>query len=68
MQNLAEIPEYADRVDALLEGLAREQARYGDTAPLTVADPLPRTIDLTGTPREPDPWQPDWIVQKYFAP
>lgn len=66
MRNLAEIPEYADRVDALMDRLRAEQARYGDAAPLTVEDPLPAAVDLTGTPREPDPWQPAWIVKKYF--
>ncbi len=67
MQNLADIPEYADRVDALMERLTHEQARYGDVAPLTVEQPLPKQIDLSGTPRDPDPWQPEWIVKKYFA-
>jgi arylsulfatase A-like enzyme len=66
-QNLVDIPEYADRVDALMERLAHEQAGYGDTAPLTVEQPFPKQIDLTGTLRNPDPWQPEWIVKKYFA-
>lgn len=66
-QDLAELAEYADRVDALMRRLAQEQARYGDTAPLTVERPLPREIDLTGMRGEPDPWQPAWIVEKYFG-
>jgi arylsulfatase A-like enzyme len=66
MQNLADIPEYADRVDALMERLAQEQKRYGDTAPLTVERLQPKFVDLTGIRGEPDPWQPDWIVEKYF--
>jgi arylsulfatase A-like enzyme len=67
MRNLAEVPEYADRVDALMETLAREQERYGDTAPLEVEHPNPKYIDLTGVRGAPDPWQPEWIIDKYFV-
>ncbi len=66
MQNLAEIPEYADRVDALMDRLRAEQAHYGDGAPLTVERPARRQVDLTGMRGEPDPWQPEWIIEKYF--
>jgi arylsulfatase A-like enzyme len=66
LRNLADIPEYADRVDALMDRLKAEQARYGDTAPLEVDEPLPRDFDLTGIRGRPDPWQPDWIIEKYF--
>jgi len=34
---------------------------------LSVSDPAPLHRDLTGTEREPDRWQPDWIVEKYFG-
>ncbi len=67
IHNLAGSPEHADRVRALLERLAQEQTRYGDSAPLSVSRPFPKEIDLGGMPREPDPWQPGWIVRKYFA-
>jgi arylsulfatase A-like enzyme len=39
--NLADRPEYAARVDALTALLKQEQKRYGDTAPLSVANPKP---------------------------
>jgi len=67
MHNLADVPEYADRVHALSKRLAQEQSHYGDSAPLSIENPLPKNINLNGFPREPDPWQPEWIVRKYFA-
>jgi hypothetical protein len=42
------------------------QRRLGDGAPLRVARPGPREIDMTGRAREPDAWQPMWIIEKYF--
>ncbi len=66
LRNLIAEPRYAGiatRLDALLEGW---RAAMGDTVPLSVADPAPLRRDLTGTEREPDRWQPQWIVDKYF--
>ena len=54
----------AARLNALLEGW---RGAMGDTVPLSVAEPAPLHRDLTGTQREPDRWQPDWIVEKYFG-
>ena len=65
--NLAADPGHAGiaaRLEALLEGW---QTAMGDSVPLSVADPAPLHRDLTGTEREPDRWQPDWIVEKYFS-
>ena len=42
------------------------QAHMGDDDPLSVPDPEPHGIDLTGRQRTEDRWQPDWIVEKYF--
>ncbi len=67
LHNLAEIPEHAGRVDAMMKRLAQEQQRYRDTAPLTVDKPFEMSVDLTGIRGEPDPWQPDWIIEKYFV-
>ncbi|MCY3928208.1 MAG: sulfatase-like hydrolase/transferase [Acidobacteria bacterium] len=66
LTNLIADPDHAKtgaRLEALLEGW---QAAMGDTVPLSVAEPAPLHRDLTGTEREPDRWQPDWIVEKYF--
>lgn len=66
LENLISDPEHTEtavRLEALLEGW---QTAMGDTVPLSVPDPAPLHRDLTGTDREPDRWQPDWIVEKYF--
>ncbi len=66
LENLISDPEHTEtavRLEALLEGW---QTAMGDTVPLSVPDPAPLRRDLTGTEREPDRWQPEWIVEKYF--
>ncbi|MDG1992840.1 MAG: sulfatase-like hydrolase/transferase [Pirellulales bacterium] len=67
MMNLAENPERAEDVDRLLGEMKRWQKRLGDTLPLSVEDPKPKEINLTGRPRVPDRWQPKWIRDKYFG-
>jgi hypothetical protein len=34
--------------------------------PLTSANPKPKEVNLNGTMRRPDQWQPAWIRKKYF--
>jgi arylsulfatase A-like enzyme len=65
-RNLAGLPEYHARVEAMMARLRQQQSRYADSAPLSVDALRPRAMDLTGLRGEPDPWQPDWIVEKYF--
>ena len=68
LQNLAADPAHRQtlaRLEALLEGW---RAALADAAPLSAANPLPLRRDLTGQEREPDRWQPQWIVDKYFDP
>ena len=64
--NLADDPAYGQLVERLMPQLAHLQEHFGDQAPLHTDSVRPKDIDLTGTPREPDRWQPDWIVEKYF--
>jgi arylsulfatase A-like enzyme len=66
LKDLASDPTQADRVAQLTELLERWQEKVGDTQPLVVADTQPMKVRLTGRKREPDKWQPDWIVRKYF--
>jgi arylsulfatase A-like enzyme len=66
LNNLADEPSQAGRVKQMLQQLKELQQKVGDDLPLTVAKPKPKQIDMTGRPRKPDRWQPDWIVQKYF--
>lgn len=40
----------------------------GDTLEIPAENKPPARIDLTGKPRQPDQWQPEWIVEKYFEP
>ena len=66
LNNLAHDPSQAGRVRDMLNLLKRCQRKVGDDLPLTVANPAPKEIDMTGRRREPDRWQPEWIRQKYF--
>ena len=66
MINLAGQPEYAEIQARLTARLLKWQEDVGDDLPLTVENPKPMEIDLTGKPRNPDRWQPDWIIEKYF--
>jgi len=66
LNNLADEPSQAGQVKQMLQKLKQWQQKVGDDLPLTVANPKPKEIDLTGRQRKPDRWQPDWIVRKYF--
>lgn len=59
-------PANAPHVERLLALMHGWQQRVGDTQALTVASPRPLMRDLTGQARQPDRWQPGWIVEKYF--
>jgi len=64
--NLINHPENAAHV-ARLQGLMKQwQAKVGDNLQLPVEDRQPPRIDLSGKERQPDEWQPEWIVGKYF--
>lgn len=64
--DLAGDPRRAGEIDRLTSLLRDWQQRVGDRQPLTVAQPKPRDLNLDGYQRKPDPWQPAWIVEKYF--
>jgi len=64
--NLIDRPEYAKHVQRLQKLMKQWQSRVGDTLELPTENKQPPKIDLTGQPRKPDQWQPDWIVKKYF--
>ena len=68
MVDLAGDPQYREVVEQMFQLLKRSQELAGDEQPLTTAHPKPKEIDLTGREREPDQWQPKWIVKKYFQP
>ncbi|MBN2505879.1 MAG: sulfatase-like hydrolase/transferase [Verrucomicrobia bacterium] len=64
--NLVERAGHAPHVRRLQALMKRWQARVGDTLGVPLTHTPPETVDLTGRKRVPDPWQPDWIVRKYF--
>jgi arylsulfatase A-like enzyme len=67
MNNLAADADQQSEVNRLTNLLHDWQQRFGDTQPLSVSDPKPLRVDMTGHERPPDRWQPDWIVEKYFG-
>ena len=64
--NLVDRPEHKSEVPRLQALMRRWQSRLGDTAPIPDKNTQPPAVDLTGMTREPDQWQPEWIVKKYF--
>lgn len=66
LSNLAGDPAQAERIAEMMLRLAEGQKSAGDDLPLSVDDPKPMEIDLSGLERTPDRWQPEWIIEKYF--
>ena len=66
LNNLVAEPAQEERVQEMLSWLGDWQERTDDEQPLTVDNPQPMEIDLTGRERKPDRHQPEWIVEKYF--
>jgi arylsulfatase A-like enzyme len=66
MHNLADDPDQEEQVRKMTSMLEGWQERIGDRQALSVDEVKPEAIDLTGREREPDRWQPKWIVEKYF--
>ncbi len=67
MHSLADDPAHSGHKDRLLAMLKSWQQEMGDDQPLTVANPKPKVVDLSGRERKPDRWQPEWIREKYFG-
>ena len=66
LHNLARVPDQADRVAQMMAELTEWQQRIEDPHPLFVDAVQPMEIDLSGREREPDGWQPAWVVEKYW--
>jgi len=65
--NLVDQPEHKGEV-ARLQALMRTwQTKLGDTAAVPETNRQPPPVDISGMAREPDQWQPEWIVKKYFG-
>lgn len=66
MHNLIDAPEHSQQVARLKALMKQWQKSTGDKLELPSTSTMPEKIDLTGRKREPDQWQPKWIVEKYF--
>ncbi len=66
ISNLAENPGQGSRVAEMTILLRWWQQQLGDQQALSSKNPPARQVDLSGRAREPDQWQPQWIVEKYF--
>ena len=66
MRNLAEEADQRARVERMMGMIRESQKQFGDDQALTVANPKPKAIDMTGRERRVDPWQPMWLIEKYF--
>ncbi len=66
--NLIERPDSAPHVDRLMKLFKEWQSLVGDKVEIPDHSTPYKPVDLTGMAREPDQWQPDWIVKKYFQP
>ena len=64
--DLAADPRHAAERRRLTELMVSWQTRVGDRQALTVPQPKSGVLDVEGYVRKPDPWQPRWIVEKYF--
>jgi arylsulfatase A-like enzyme len=65
--NLIDRPEHAGQVQRLRALMRQWQQRVDDKLIIPDENRPPEKVDLTGHPREPDQWQPEWIRKKYFA-
>ncbi len=66
LNNLAQKPEYAEKVKSLMDDLKKHQQFYGDTLPLTAAEVSSQVFDYKTIVRKPDQWQPKEVLEKYF--
>jgi len=65
--DLSADPRHAATLERLTTLLKSRQSDFGDTQPLAAAVRRPEGIDLSRDyVRKPDPWQPQWIIDKYF--
>ena len=65
-RNLADDPSQQGRIAHLTDVMREWQHHVGDSHPLSVPNPGPKEIDLTGREQSRDRWQPAWIFEKYF--
>jgi arylsulfatase A-like enzyme len=67
LHDLSQAADYRQQVLQMTMRLADLQKQFGDSGPLIDDDTIPLQIDLQEVKRQPDRWQPKWIVEKYFG-
>jgi arylsulfatase A-like enzyme len=67
MTNVIDRPENAAEVKRLRRMMGDWQVKVGDKLEIRDERRLPEALDLSGKDRQPDQWQPEWIVKKYFG-
>jgi len=66
LNNLAENPEHAAKVDDLLKLMETAHQLYDDPHPLTAETKESMLFDPSQIERKVDRHQPQWVVDKYF--
>lgn len=66
MKDLAADPAHAATVERLTGLMKDWQKKVGDAQPLSVEKSKPKDVRFDDFERQPDKWQPAWIVDKYF--
>jgi arylsulfatase A-like enzyme len=66
INNLAGNPLYKSKVDEMMKLIIVWQKQTGDTAVLTSKSRLPMEYDPASFKQQPDQWQPEYTLRKYF--
>ena len=67
MVDLFDHPDSGPHIARLSKQMREWQARVGDTLAIPTSRQAPAPLDLRGAERQPDQWQPEWIIRKYFG-
>ncbi len=65
--NLADDPAYSDDIARLMSLMESEHDRADDPHPLYVDSLHSDVFDYSNLNRNPDRWQPQWVIDKYFG-
>lgn len=66
ISNLAAKPEYAEKVNEMMNLLMEGYFASGDTATMNPLTFLPLEYDYRILEQKPDQWQPDYTLKRYF--
>ncbi|MFV0540823.1 MAG: sulfatase-like hydrolase/transferase [Aestuariibaculum sp.] len=66
LQDLSQLPKLKGTITQLLDELRKQQIVFADNAPLNVEKTYPLKWDYNSIQRNPDKWQPRYVIDKYF--